>query len=41
MDTIATFFPVYEVINHEVLTKLCVQTTTSIVPTIYSATRAW
>ena len=41
MDTIASFFRVYVVISHEVLTKLCVQTTTSIAPTIYGATRAW
>ena len=41
MDTIATFFRIYEVINHEALTKLHVQTIKSIVPTIYGATRAW
>ena len=41
MVTIAIFFPVYEVINHVVLTKLCVQMTMSIAPIIYGATRAW
>ena len=46
MDTIASFFRVYEAINHKVLTKLRVQTTTSIVLVlpyiiIYGATRAW
>ena len=41
MNTIASFFRVYEVISYEVLTKLYVQTTTSIAPTIYGATRAW
>ena len=41
MDTIASFFRVYAVISHKILTKLCVQTTTSIVPTIYGATRVW
>ena len=41
MDTIACFFHVYEVVNHEVLTKLCIQTTTSIALIIYGATRAW
>ena len=41
MDTIASFFCVYEVINHEVLTKLCVQTRTLIVLIIYGTTRAW
>ena len=40
MDTIASFFRVYAVISHEVLTTLCVQTTTSIATTIYGATRA-
>ena len=30
METLASFFRVYEVINHEVLTKLRVQTRTSI-----------
>ena len=41
MDTIASFFHVYAVISHEVITKLSVQTATSIVSTIYGATRAW
>ena len=41
MDTIALFFCVYGVINHEVLTTLCAQTTTSIALTICGATRAW
>ena len=41
MDIIASFFLAYAVISHEVLTKLCIQTTTSIVPTIYGTTRAW
>ena len=41
MDTIASFFCVYEVINHEVLTKLRVQTRTSIALIIYGTTRAW
>ena len=41
MDTIASFCRVYEVINHEVLTKLRVRMTTSIVLIIYGATRAW
>ena len=41
MDTIASFFHVYEVINHEVFAKLCIQTTTSIALLIYGATRAW
>ena len=31
MDTIASFFSVYEVMNHDVLTKLRVQTTSLIV----------
>ena len=30
MDTIASFFRVYEVLNHKVLTKLRIQMTTSI-----------
>ena len=41
MDTITSFFCVHEVLNHEVLTKLCVQMTTSIALIIYGATRAW
>ena len=44
MDTIASVFHVYEVINHEVLTKLRVQTRKSIVLIIliiYGTTRAW
>ena len=41
MDTIASVFHVYEVINHEVLTKLRVQTRTSIALIIYGTTRAW
>ena len=41
MDTIPSFFRVYEVINHEVLTKLRVQTRTSIALIIYGTTRAW
>ena len=41
MDTIASFFRVYAVISHDILTKLCVQTITSIAPTISGATRAW
>ena len=40
MDTIAPFFRVYEVLNREVLTKLCIQTTTLIALIIYGATRA-
>ena len=41
MDTITSFFRVYKVINHEVLTKLHVQTIASIVHIIYGTTRAW
>ena len=41
METLASFFRVYEVINHEVLTKLDVQTRTSIALIIYGTTRAW
>ena len=41
MDTIASFFCVYEVISYEVLIKLCVQAKTLIAPTIYVATIAW
>ena len=41
MDTIASFFCVYEVINHEVLTKLRVQMRTLIALIIYGTTRAW
>ena len=41
METLASFFRVYEVINHEVLTKLRVQTRTSIALIIYGTTRAW
>ena len=41
MDTIASFFHVYKVINHEVLTKLRVQTIISIVLIIYGTTKAW
>ena len=43
METLASLFRVYEVINHEVkvLTKLRVQTRTSIVLIIYGTTRAW
>ena len=41
MNTVASFFRVYKVINHEVLTKLCVQTIKSIALIIYGATRAW
>ena len=41
METLASFFLVYEVINHEVLTKLRVQTRTSIALIIYGITRAW
>ena len=37
MDTIASFFHLYEVENHKVITKLHVQTTTSIALTIYGA----
>ena len=40
MDIIASFFRVYEVLNHKVLTKLCIQTTTLIALIIYGATRA-
>ena len=41
MDTITSFFRVYKVINHEVLTKLHVQTIALIVHIIYGTTRAW
>ena len=41
MDTVASFFRVYKVINHEVLTKLCKQTIKSIALIIYGVTRAW
>ena len=41
METLASFFHVYEVINHEVLTKLRVQTRTLIALIIYGTTRAW
>ena len=42
MDTITSFFRVYKVINHEVLTKLHVQTIASIAHIIiYGAIRAW
>ena len=41
METLASFFRVYEVINHEVLTKLRVQTRTLIALIIYGTTRAW
>ena len=41
MDTITSFFCVYKVINHEVLTKLHVQMIASIAHIIYGATRAW
>ena len=41
MDTIASFFRVYKVINHKVLTKLHVQVIKSIALIIYGATRAW
>ena len=41
METLASFFRVYEVINHEVLTKLCVQRRTSIARIIHGTTRAW
>ena len=43
METLASFFRVYEVINHEILTKLRVQTRTSIALIIYGTTsyRAW
>ena len=41
MDTIAFFFHVYEIINHNVLTKLRAQMTTLIVLTTYGTTRAW
>ena len=37
MDTIASFFHVYEVINHEILTKLRLQVTKSIGLIIYGA----
>ena len=38
MDTVASLFCVYKVINHEVLTKLDVQMTTLIVLIIYGTT---
>ena len=41
MDTIASFFHVYKVINHEVFTKLRAQTIKSIALIIYGTTRAW
>ena len=41
MDTVALFFRVYKVINHEILTKLRVQTIKSIAPIIYGTIRAW
>ena len=41
METLASFFHVYEVINHEVLTKLRIQTRTSMALIIYGTTRAW
>ena len=41
METLASFFRVYEVINHKVLTKLRVQMRTSIALIIYGTTRAW
>ena len=41
METLASFFRVYEVINREVLTKLRVQTRTSIALIIYGTTRVW
>ena len=41
MDTTASFFRVYEVIYHEIFTKLRVQTSTSIALIIYGTTRAW
>ena len=41
MDTITSFFRVYKVINHEVLTKLHVQAIASIAHIIYDAIRAW
>ena len=41
MDTIASFCCVYEVVNHEILTKLHIQTTTLIGLIIYGTTRAW
>ena len=41
METLASFFCVYEVINHKVLTKLRVQMRTSITLIIYGTTRAW
>ena len=40
MDTIASFCCVYEVVNHKVLIKLRIQTT-SIGLIIYGTTRAW
>ena len=36
METLVSFFRVYEVINHEVLTKLRVQMRTSIALVIYA-----
>ena len=41
MDTITSFFHVYKVIHHELLTKLHVQTIASIAHIIYGTTRAW
>ena len=41
METLASFFRVYEVINCEVLTKLHIQTRTSIALIIYGTTRVW
>ena len=41
METLASFFHVYEVINQEVLTKLRIQTRTSIELIIYGTTRTW
>ena len=41
MDTIASFFCVYEVMNHEIHDKLCIQTTILITPTIYGGTSVW
>ena len=40
METLAFFFCVYEVINHEILTKLRVQTRTSIALIIHGTTTA-
>ena len=41
METLASFFHVYEVINREVLTKLRIQTRTSIALIIYGTTGVW